>query len=290
VLSRTYSISGAIVSNAPADNVSVERVTAGRTLIVDIGLGSGRSFTRAGLSPGEYIVTARNQKEIGTLRVAVGDADVRDLVLTMRPAIPIRGRVTFDGTAPRNVSPAAFVVRPALEHNRIGYVAQYSKAGDWTFEIPTLLGSGVIRTELPAGWFLKSVLLDGHDVTDTTLDFETYLGKPLEVILTQSGTELRGSVADASGRSVTNYVAVAFAEDQRQWTPLTRRIASVRPDQQGRFSIRGLPAGRYLVAAVDYLPAGQEKDSRVLERLRAGATAVTLADGATQDLTLGVVK
>ena len=109
-------------------------------------------------------------------------------------------------------------------------------------------------------------------------------------MVTQTATEIRGSVADSSGRASTNYVAVAFADDQRQWTSLSRRVASVRPDQAGRFSIRGLPPGRYLVAAVDYFPTGQEKDPKVLERLRPVASAVSLAEGATQNVTLGLVK
>lgn len=288
MLSRTYRISGTIVGSAPADDVRLERVTPGRVMILDFDLGSGKSFSRANLSSGEYLLTAHNSKEIGTLRVLLGSADLSDLVITMKPAMPIRGRVTFEGTAPRGVPQATFVVRPEREDNGISYIAQYQK--EWTFEIPALTGSGVIRADLPRGWFLKSVLLDGRDVTDTALDFETYQGKPLEVVVTQTATEISGRVADASGRAVTNYVAVAFAEDSRRWTPMTRGIVSVRPDQQGRFSIRGLPAGRYLVAAVDYLPPGQERDPRTLERLRSGAAAVALAEGATQDVTLTVVK
>ena len=289
MLSRTYRISGTIVGTAPADDVSVERVTPGRTIIVDINLGPGKSFSRANLSPGEYILSARNQKELGTLRVEVAGADINDLVLSMRPVQPIRGRVAFEGPAPRGVAQTAFVVRPALENNRIGWVAQYRKT-DWTFEIPALTGSGVIRAELPRGWFLKSVLLDGRDVTDTVLDFETYQGKPVEVLVTQTATEIHGSVADASDRAVTNYVAVAFPEDPQRWTPLTRMIVSVRPDQQGRFSIRGLPPGRYRVAALDYLPAGQERDPKTLERLGAGATAVAITEGAAQNVTVKLLQ
>lgn len=285
MLSRTYRISGSIIGNAPADDVRLERVAVDRTTILDINLGAGRGFSRANLSSGEYILTARNEEEIGTLRVLVGSADISDLVLTMRSATPIRGRVMFEGDPPRGVVQQSFVVRPALERNRIAYIAQYKNA-DWTFEIPALTGSGVIRADVPHGWFLKSVLLDGRDVTDTVLDFETYQGKSLDVVVTQTATELRGSVADASGRAVTNYVAIAFAEDSQRWSLLSRHIASVRSDQQGRFSVRGLPPGRYRVAAVDYLPSGLERDPKILERLRGSALAVTLPEGATHNVTV----
>jgi hypothetical protein len=287
VVSRTYRISGTVVGNAPADQVRVDRVTPAGATILDMSIGSGRTFSRASLSPGEYVLTARNEKEIGSVHVLVGGADISDLVLTMRPATPIRGRVTFEGAPPRGLAPTAFVLRPALVNSGIAAIAQYQK-GDWTFEIPALTGSGVIRGDLPRGWFMKAVLLDGRDVTDTVLDFESYQGKPLEVVVTQTATEISGRVADASGRAVPNYVAVAFPADSRRWTPLTSMIASARPDQEGRFTVRGLPPGSYLVAAVDYLPAGQERDPKTLERLRAGAAAVTLTDAqvATVELRL----
>ena len=289
MLSKTYRISGTIVANAPADDVRLERITPGRTVIVDISMGAGKSFSRADLSPGEYLLTARNENELGTLRVDVISADITDLVIPMRPVQPIRGRVTFEGPAPQGVAQATFVVRPALENNRIAYIAVYQK-GEWTFEIPALTGLGVIRTDLPRGWFLKSVLLDGRDVTDTILDFETYQGKTLNVVVTQTANEIRGGVVDGSGKAVPNYVAIVFPEDQQRWTSLTRAIASARSDQQGRFSIRGLPPGRYLVAAVDYLQSGQERDAKTLERLRTRATQVTLAEGATQNVTVSLTQ
>ena len=69
--------------------------------------------------------------------------------------------------------------------------------------------------------------------------------------------------------------------------------AAVKPDHHehtarpaGRLQPSGLPPGRYLISAVDYLQAGQERDPKTLERLRADATAVTLTDGATENVPL----
>jgi hypothetical protein len=289
VVSRTSRISGSVIGGGRPD-LRLERRTPLGMTIVDIllSVASDGSFSRPNLYPGEYVLTARTATEMGTLTFPVGTEDVSGLVVTMRPVQPIRGRVTFDGAAPQGVAQTAFVVRPALENNGIAYVAQYQKA-DWTFEIPALSGSGVIRAELPRGWFLKAVLLDGRNVTDTVLDFETYLGKTINVVVTQTASEIRGGAVDDAGRAVPNYVAVVFPEEQQRWTSLTRAIASARPDQQGRFSLRGLPPGRYLVAAVDYLQPGQERDPKTLERLRSRATAITLTEGATQTVTVPLI-
>ena len=50
---------------------------------------------------------------------------------------------------------------------------------------------------------------------------------------------------------------VVFSDDPQYWSlPFTRWVNGARPDQDGRFRIRNLPAGDYQIAAVDYIEAG----------------------------------
>jgi hypothetical protein len=72
-------------------------------------------------------------------------------------------------------------------------------------------------------------------------------------------------------------------------TPFSRFIAADRPDQQGRFRVGGLPGGRYLVTAVDYLETGTERDPELLTRLRERAVLLTLEEGETKDIDLKLV-
>jgi hypothetical protein len=89
-------------------------------------------------------------------------------------------------------------------------------------------------------------------------------------------------VTDARGQVVVDCTVVAFPEDERQWTPVSRHIGITRPDQSGQFSLRGMPPGRYLVAAVEYLAPGQDRNPETLAGLRVRATAVTLSEGETR--------
>ena len=59
-----------------------------------------------------------------------------------------------------------------------------------------------------------------------------------------------------------------------------------RPDQDGRFRIRALPAGRYLAAAVEVLEQGREWDPEFVRRFRDAATPFALAEGQTHTLSL----
>jgi len=286
--SRTAKVSGEIVGGG-RPTLRMERRGIGGSMLSDVTLSpDGKSFTAAGLAPGEYVLTARSAKELGTIQFQLLGEDLSGLVLTMQPALTLRGRLTFDGGAPTNVAPSSMVLRPALLETRVLQpVAQIKN--DFTFEIPEANGTGVLRLEqAPRGWFLKAVRVEGRDITDTDLDMASIAGKPIEVVLTQRTTDVSGRVRDRAGRAPAAYVVVFFPEDRRQWSAHSRGIIAARPDQTGGYTVRGLPDGRYLAAAVEYLPPGDERDPKALERLQGRATAIALRAGepAMLDLTL----
>jgi hypothetical protein len=63
----------------------------------------------------------------------------------------------------------------------------------------------------------------------------------------------------------------------------------VRPDDDGKYSFRNLPAGEYLIAAADDVGDGDWFDPAFLDALAPSALRVTLAAGETkvQDLRPG---
>lgn len=77
-----------------------------------------------------------------------------------------------------------------------------------------------------------------------------------------------------------------FADDPAKWGPHSRFIESARPDQQGRFTIHGLPPGKYVAIAVEYLEPGEERDPDLLQQWRPRGTSFTLSEGETHALDL----
>jgi hypothetical protein len=63
----------------------------------------------------------------------------------------------------------------------------------------------------------------------------------------------------------------------------------VRPGTDGRFTVRNLPPGDYLMAAVTDVEPGAWFDPDFLQQLRGASARVTLSEGdkKTQDLRLG---
>ena len=97
-----------------------------------------------------------------------------------------------------------------------------------------------------------------------------------------------GAARDARGQAVADYVLVVFPEDAKLWGPQSRFVQTTRPNQNGTFSIKGLPPGRYLAAVVPALENGLQNDPAVLEQLRPRARGFSLTEGQMLNLNLDI--
>src|SRR5688572_10609925 len=266
---RAARISGVIerMPQRPPE-VRMMRQTPGGNTMLSLNVAPDGTFNASNLAPAEYVITVRGETEAGMLRV--------------------RGRYTFDAKPPVSPASLAASLRPVVTDGGIVVLQSVAQVkNDWTFEIPYAFGSGVLRfDQQPRGWFLKAILGDGVDVIDTPMEFNVLSGKSIDVRLTEQMTRVAGTVSDSRGARANTYVAVVFPEDAKQWTPYSRGILAARPDQQGGYVIQGVPPGRYLIAVVDYLEPGAERDPATLQRLRRGAMAVTLGEGEARTIDL----
>src|SRR4029077_9058817 len=135
-------------------------------------------------------------------------------------------------------------------------------------------------------WILKSVTVGARDMTDTPLQLRS--GETVAnvfVAFTDRQNEVSGTVTDEGGTAVTDYTVLAFPADASLWRPQARQIMTARPDQTGKYRIRGLPPGDYYRVTVDPTEQGEWFEPAYLEDHRAGATRVTLGDSdvKTQD-------
>jgi hypothetical protein len=105
-------------------------------------------------------------------------------------------------------------------------------------------------------------------------------------VLTARTTEVNGTVK-AGNDPATDYTVVIFSEDSQKWVvPQTRHIHSARPNQDGRFQLKNLPAGTYYAVALEYIATGDWFDPEVLERLKSKATRFTVQEGVPETLDL----
>jgi hypothetical protein len=254
---------------------------------------SDGSFNLAGLLPGTYVVEARSmsEKESASREVVVDGSDVAGISLTLSEGVTARGRIVFDTeTPPEDLRPSqVFVGATLLDHQSGGMGTTGGPPvarDDWSFELHGLRGRGFIRAgTLTDDWQLKRVRREGVDVTDTPSDFSSDVDN-IEIQLTNRVTTVSGSVSDNRNAVAPDATVIVFADDDGKWGPHSRFIESARPDQHGQFKIRGLPPGKYVAIAVEYLEPGDERDPDLLADWRRHGTSVTLSEGETRTLNL----
>jgi protocatechuate 3,4-dioxygenase beta subunit len=251
------------------------------------------SFTVAGLLPGTYLLEARSMSgsEYASKEILVDGADVAGVNLIMSQGVTVRGRIVFDkGSPPEGLRPSqVFVAHIPLDRLTASMEMNGSPPvvrDDWSFVLHGLRGRGFINAgTLTEDWQMTRVLREGADVTDMPLDFSSDLDD-VKIELSDRVTTVSGTVSDERNRVVLDATVVVFADERSKWGAHSRFIQSARPDQQGRFTIRSLPPGKYVAIAVDYLEPGNERDPDLLQEWRPRGTAFTLSQGETRAIEL----
>jgi len=263
------------------------------------------SFLFSNVSPGDYRIQVQHTPnadevvvlssggapgtESGSVAVSVTGNDVTGLTIVTSPGATASGRVVFEGAAKPPITPAALNINaPPMEFGMMMMGGAARIRDDWTFEATGLTERRRFRlVNPPTGWYLKSVSHEGNDITDTGIDFkEGQQVGGIDIVLTQRVTDLSGTVQDSRAKPVTDFVVDAFSSDRTRWGYMTRFVRTVRPNQEGRFALKGLPPDEYYVIALDYLELGEEGDPEQLEKWKGNATRITMADGEQKSLTL----
>ena len=312
--SRIATVSGTAVSSSgrPIDRgfLSLVSTVAGMPMMsFGTQLKPDGTFQFSNVTPGEYRIQVQHvpngdampivtgnmpNAEFGSATINVTGQDVTGVAIVTAPGGTASGRIIFEGAAKPPVAPAALTLIAApVEMTSMmigGGIARVKD--DWTFESSGLFDRRRFRVNMPqSGWYLKSVMHEGNDITDSGLELkEGQQAAGIDIVLTQRVGEVTGSVQDGQARPISDYVVVAFAADNSRWGYQTRFVRSTRPNQDGRFSVKGLPPEDYLVLALDYLEPGEESDPEQLEKWRSSATRVSLKDGEQKALTLKLVR
>ena len=224
--------------------------------------------------------------ETAFLPIVVAGEDISGIALTTRRGGVLSGTFVADSG----------VVRP-LPQGLSADVRSTSDASgmrmtqggrDNRFRVVGMIGPFYLDiTGVPDGWAVRQITVDGNDVTDEAIDLKG-TNATARVVLTDRITTISGLVQARRERS--GYSVVVFPDDPARWTYPTRYVRTVRADDQGRFSIAGVPANeRYYAVAVDYLEEGEEQDSQFLERLRGQAITFALGEGEQRSIVLDPV-
>jgi hypothetical protein len=249
----------------------------------------------------------------GAMPVVVGERDLAGLTVQLRTGLRISGRLEFVGTREKPAAaqlqrvsisltsnePRGFAQTPAV---RVEADGRFSTGGhppgkyQISANVPSAPGAAPGGAPPGQAWAIKSVTLGGRNVSDEGLDLVAEDVSGLVITFTDQSTELSGMVTDGSGQPDRTAEVIVFPADSLAWKQgffNTRRTRNLRPSTVGVYSTVGMPAGDYFIAAVQSdAIAADWQDPRLLEKIAAVATRVTLTDGEkkTQALTTKIIR
>jgi protocatechuate 3,4-dioxygenase beta subunit len=295
-LVRVSRISG-IVSNPDGTPVTSGNVN----LMSDAGGGRGNqigmnfggriqwdgAFTIGNVAPGRYILRARGDDsevpQFAAQPISVTGDDLSDVIVTLSAGATISGTVSFlpGGSAAPDYTQFR-ITAPSTDQSEFGPQSNARVDKDGHFSINGVsAGAHLIRPSNGSRtWILKSVTVGDRDVTDAP--FPVRSGENIAnvtVVFTDKQSEINGTLTTENGTPVPEYTVLAFPADPALWRAQSRQISTARPDQTGKYRIRGLPPGDYYLATVDPSQQGEWFEPAYLDEHRSGAVRLSLGEG-----------
>ncbi len=286
-------VSGAVIMTSEQNGV-FSAVSAEDVTILPDG-----TFSFRNVPPGRYQIRARGETEpqgvslFATFSLTVGARDVSNLLLLLAPGAILEGRVSVDSSATaRQPAWSGMRVRaPFADGTSFGDAPTGDVLADGTFRIRGVMsGTHYVNVEgLRPPWVLKSVMHRGNELLD--VPFDVGRGERLNdmrVTISNLATELEGTVRTPEGSLALGAVVIVLPASPQFWTRTSRRLRITRTNADGRFLVRGLPAGEYHAFASLDLDEAEAYRPDVLRRAAAAGVPLTLAERDTRTLDLGL--
>jgi hypothetical protein len=264
---------------------------------------SAGRFTLLGVPPGDYVlrvVSPLPQRQAAPsdapvlaaeVPLVVGDRDVTDLVVNVRPAPRARGRVRVPSGYKGDLQDVTEMYFESLDGWPRSVSVPFDDQGRFDIALPP--GRYTVLAGVPSRYAAAAVLFDGRDISDEPIEVTDTDVSGIVIAITDSPSRVTGSVRDADGAPGADAFVVAFPTDRQRWSGARfspRRTVGVRAASSGLFEIVNLPPGEYFVAA---LPDDSEPDWMAPARLDAlskSGARVSVSDGTTSTIDLRVAR
>ena len=253
-------------------------------------------FEFRNVPPGDYVIQSGGGKsnrwtesEFAAMPVSVNGVDVSDVILQTTPGSTVAGSISFNTLDRTKLPPPGEIVITAVpvdpDLSPGGGWADANILSNWQFQMGGLSGPRrLIATRLPTGWTLEQIRVGGIDVTDRSLSLSR-ADQPLtgvEINLSDRISQLSGTVSDDENRPVRGAHVIVFAADRDRWFPGSRFLRDAITDEQGAYTVPGLPFGSYYVTAISQaLAEGPDawQDPAFLTTRISRSASLTISEG-----------
>ena len=231
------------------------------------------SFVFVAVPSGTYTVSASVNQHVWIQQTLTVDRDIDNLVVTAQPGIQISGQIQPADTQHERLS-----FELSLPGRK--YPVQADAKGAFTIaDLPP--GRHPFFPRSTAGtWQIVSATFGGREVLGDTIDVGTKNMTGLVLYVSDRATTLAGSVVDLRGTADAATV-VFFPANAGLWpnargdSPLFRTART----WSGHYTLERVPAGDFLIAAVDDGVLENWPDASLLARIAAIAERIQMSAG-----------
>jgi protocatechuate 3,4-dioxygenase beta subunit len=309
---RTYRVRGIVTGLAAAQKPTVELISKAGDLYRANAteIGPDGQFEVRGVAPGSYVLIAKSDSPSQSLSarqdINVVSGDVEGVKLTPQPSFTLSGHLRIEGmrsesNAAREPIQYAVNLRPAaLAENSGVYISQdffginasVDRLGnfEWKDVTPGDYIVQVFGGDGRNGFFLKSVLMGGRDVAT---GFMASGPSFVDLVVSNGGGTIEGTVVeregekDASGEHPAPNATVEAVPEEK-YRKLPDHFAIGATDQNGRFTIRGLAPGNYMLYAWQNVEESVYRDPDFLKSQEANGLAAKVEENSHQQIELKV--
>jgi hypothetical protein len=306
VPARTYRVRGIVMGVAAGQKPAVELASKAGDSIRSSEVGPDGQFEVRGVAPGSYVMRASSPTESQSFTarqdVAVVAADVDGLKITPLPSFTLSGHLHIEGTTAGDLTQYSANLRQTelpddpgffISQESFGTNAPVDRLGNFEWKDVTP-GNYVVQVYGGdgQGFFLKSVKLGGRDIAT---GFTASGPASLDLEVSTKGGTVEGAVLDAAVEKaaerngdevhpVVNATVVAVPEEKYRKLPDHFGIGAT--DQNGRFTIRRLAAGKYTLFAWHDIEESVYRDADFLKSQEANGKAVKVEENSHQQVEL----
>jgi hypothetical protein len=255
-------------------------------------------FTVRNVPPGQYQLRVRAETDrtlpfwFASFMVTVAGSDVDGIQMVLTPGVVVRGTLEWIPPERRPRTLAGMRVRaPLADGTSFGDSLTGEIAADGSFRIRGVMtGRHYFTVDgLPEPFVVSAVVHQGRNVIDLPSEVAETQAPDLRIVVAAGGGELHGSVREPGGGPARDALIVTTAPPSIPPSTANPRFRTTRTDGEGRFHLRGLPAGAYRIAAVAGLDEFIAMRREWLDRIVRRGTDLTVAPNGRQTLDLAVL-
>ena len=297
---EVYRIQGRVAGKPPFRNQQVflsPRLTAQSGFIFAPHFGQIKedgSFEFQKIMPGAHVVMVTNANGMiqvqGRASVEVAREDVTHVVITPSEPFSMQGKVRVVGGDDKPIALESIgVMLPTLDRSAFAS-SNANPNAEGAFTLTGIMPDKyrVRTTNIPTGFWVKSITSGGKDVMASGLDLTSGPSEPIEITLSGGVAQVTGNVQDAQREAVTGVVVAAVPD------PLPNDayelIQTANTNQAGGFTFDNLPPGDYKLYAWDGFEYADLFDPELTKAYESKARKISLKPAGRETVTLMAIQ